>query len=133
LQCEDQVKIDIKDVSVFSNPADALVFFVDDSGNAPKQATIAVPDICQVAQMMFLANCFPEAGLVFTTLNNQKIIVSRPKSGHDIIATIFDLIQEYEIKSVNIAPTDFFDSEIVAAIQQANELDVTMVFCKSLT
>lgn len=126
------MNIDIKDVSVFSNSADALIFFVDESGNAPKQAITAVPDICQVAQMMSLANSFPEVGLVFTTLKNQKIIVSRPRSGHDIIATMLDLIQEHEIKSVNIAPTDFFNSEVVAEIPQANELDVTMVFCKPL-
>lgn len=126
------MKIDTKDSSVFANKADALMFFVDGTGNAPKQANAIVPDICQVAQMMALANSFPDDGLVFTTLEDRKIIVSLPKLNEEICASIIRIIKEHDIQSINIAPTDFFDPNTVSEIAGNTEADVTLIFCNPL-
>jgi len=127
------MKIDTKDTSVFANKADALIFFIDESGNAPKQANINVPDICQVAQMMILANSFPETGLVFTTREDRKIIVSKSKSSSEICESLIKIINEHKIKSVNVAPTEFFDAEIASGIPDETAMDVTLVFCNPLS
>ena len=126
------MKIDTKDSSVFANKADALMFFVDNTGNAPKQANAIIPDICQVAQMMALANSFPNDGLVFTTLEDRKIIVSLPRLSEEICTSIIKIIEEHKIQSINIAPTDFFDLNTVLGIVNDTDIDATLIFCNPL-
>lgn len=126
------MNIEARDVSVFANKADALLFFIDSGGNAPKQANAAFPDICQVAQMMTMARLFPAMGLVFTTQEGQKIIVSNSQSCNDIYESLLNVIDEHEIKSINIASTEFFDNETFSHLSSDTSSDVTIFFCHQL-
>lgn len=121
-----------KDLSPLANKADALLFFVDDSGNASNSVRTYFPDICQVAQMMFMAKAFPSGGIVFKTSEGKYIIVGQDGPVASIINRLSEMLSEHEIDLVNVAPTDNFNIESVKSEVIHDGSGPTLVFCKRL-
>lgn len=121
-----------KDLSPLANKADALLFFVDDTGNASSSARKNFPDICQVTQMMFMAKAFPSGGIVFKTSEGKYIIVGQDGPAAGIIDQLLEMLSEHDIDLVNVAPTDNFNIESVKSEVAHNGSGPTLVFCKRL-
>lgn len=105
------MKVNQVEGSIFSQKADAVLFFVDESGNSPTAALKTFPDICQVAQMMTMTKSFSNGMIVFTTIDKKKIIVAQEGDLINVVSQLAEVSNEHEISSVNVASTHFFSSE----------------------
>jgi len=127
------MRIEEKNVSAVANKADALFFFVDQNGSATKTARSLFPDICQVAEMMFMTKTFPSGGIAFTTTDGQHIIVGQRGPLKEVIESLLNILEERKIESINIASIDEFNYSLAQAEVKIDDNGPTITFCNPLT
>jgi hypothetical protein len=126
------MKLEEKNVSPATNKADALLFFVDENGNATNGARSLFPDICQVAEMMFMTKTFPSGGIAFTTAEGRHIVVGQRGPIKQILDYLIQILDERKIESINVASIDEFNYSIAQTEISNTEDGPTIIFCNPL-